>query len=90
MACVPIPDVPAPPALPGGLTIAPTFPSQSFDPELCCKILNIPLTTPPVGLPALILNPAVSTAIANAIKAVQDFIDQLPHDCPKELQRPTS
>jgi hypothetical protein len=89
MACVPIPDSPIP-TLPGGFTIAPTFPSQSFDPSLCCKVLNLPITTPPVAIPPAILNPAVSTAIATAIKAVQDYIDQLPHDCPKELQRPTS
>ncbi len=89
MACVPIPDVPLP-TLPDGITIAPTFPTFSFDPTLCCKILQLPLTIPPIAIPPFLLNTGVNTVIANAVKAVQDYIDQLPHDCPKELQRPTS
>ncbi|HEY3254604.1 MAG TPA: hypothetical protein VGJ91_11670, partial [Polyangiaceae bacterium] len=89
MACVPIPDVPLP-TLPDGITIAPTFPAESFDPSLCCKILKIPITTPPIAIPPAILNPGVNAAIATAIKGVQDYIDKLQHDCPKELQRPTS
>ena len=89
MACVPIPDVPVP-ELPAGISIAPTFPSQDFDASLCCKILNIPITVPPIPIPPLLLNPAVNTAIATAIKGIQDYLDKLQHDCPKELQRPTS
>jgi hypothetical protein len=89
MACIPIPDAPLP-TLPDGITIAPTFPSQSFNPALCCKVLDFPLTTPPVAIPPALLNPAVSAVIATTIKGVQDYVDQLPHDCPKELQRPTT
>jgi hypothetical protein len=89
MACLPIPSIPVP-ELPAPLTIAPSFPGQSFDPELCCKVLDLPLTIPPIGILATLLNPAVNTVIANAIKSVQDYLDKLPHDCPKELQRPTS
>jgi len=89
MACIPIPDVPLP-TLPGGLTIAPSIPSQSFDPALCCKLLNMPAVTPPVGIVGTLLNPAVNAAIATAIKSVQTYLDALPHDCPKERQRPTS
>lgn len=89
MSCLPIPDIPIP-TLPAPLTIAPSFPVVSFDPNLCCKVLQFPLSTPPIGIVGTLLNPAVNTVIATAIKSVQDFIDLLPHDCPKELQRPTS
>jgi len=89
MACIPIPDVPLP-TLPDGITIAPTLPSQDFDPALCCKVLNLPVSTPPIGIPPVLLNPGVNAILKNAIKGVQSYIDQLPHDCPKELQRPTS
>lgn len=88
MACTPVPDVPLP-SLPGGITIAPTFPAQSFDPNICCKILNLPLGTPPLAIPPALLNPAVNTLIANTVKGIQDYVDQLQHDCPKERQRPT-
>jgi len=89
MSCVPIPDVPLP-TLPVPLTIAPTFPTESFDPELCCKILAFPLTTPPIPLPSGVFNPALCALIANTLKTVQDYLDRIPHDCPKELQRPSS
>ena len=89
MSCTPIPDIPVP-ELPAGISITPTFPSQDFDAALCCKVLNIPITPPPLPIPPLLLNPAVNAAIAAAIKGVQEYIDKLPHDCPKELQRPTT
>ncbi len=88
MACVPIPDIPIP-TLPDGISLAPSFPSQSFDAALCCKVLDLEIKPPPIPIPPLLLNPAVNATIAATIKAVQDYIDKLPHDCPKELQRPT-
>lgn len=86
MSCLPIPDVPIP-TLPVPLTIEATLPPFDFDPELCCKILPFPLGVPPIGLGATLLNPAVNVAIASAVKSIQDYIDKLPHDCPKELSR---
>ena len=88
MACIPIPDVPVP-TLPAGISITPTLPSQDFDAALCCKVLQIEIKPPPIPIPPLLLNPAVNAVIATTIKGVQDYIDALPHDCPKELQRPT-
>lgn len=88
MACVPIPDIPVP-TLPAGISLTPTLPSFDFDENLCCKILQLELKPPPIPIPPLLLNPGVNAAIASTVKGVQDYIDRLPHDCPKELQRPT-
>ena len=83
MACQPL-RLPILPTLPGSITIAPTLPSATFDPALCCKILPFPLGTPAPPIPPLLLNPAVNAAIASVLKSVQDYVDLLPVTCPKE------
>lgn len=82
MACVPIPKVPIP-ELPLPLGIGITTPDIEFDPELCCKLLPFPIVLPPISL-GLLFNPAVNAIIAANIKIVQDYLDALPLDCPRE------
>jgi hypothetical protein len=83
MACIPLPKV-ALPTLPLPLTIAPTFPTFSFDPELCCKLPIPPVATPPVPLPAGTVNPAVVAIVTTNMAIVQKFINSLAIPCPKE------
>lgn len=83
MACVPLPKVAAP-TLPAPLSIAPSVPTLSFDPDLCCKVLPFPLATPPVPLPAGTINPAVIAIVTNAMAQIQTYLNSLSIPCPKE------
>lgn len=82
MACLNGPTLPVP-TLPGGLSIAPPIPPFSFDLALCCKLLQFAPTAPPISF-GVALNPAIQTIITQNIRIVQDFIDSLPLDCPRE------
>jgi len=82
MACIPIPSVPFP-TLPSGITLTPPIPSVEFDAELCCKIAQFEATAPPVSI-GVALNPAIAAAITAALQGVQDYLDALPLDCPRE------
>lgn len=83
MACVPLPKVEAP-TLPSPLTIHPSVPELSFDPALCCKVLPFPLATPPIPLPAGVLNPAVFVIINQAMSKVTTYLNSFEIPCPKE------
>jgi hypothetical protein len=84
MACLELP-VPVLPTLGLGLNIEPpTLPSFSGDLRLCCKILQFDIVPPPIPLPPLVFNAAVTVSLTAAIAAVQAYIDALPLDCPKE------
>ena len=83
MSCLGI-TPPAPPTLPGGLTLGAAVPSISFDPTLCCKILPFPVNTPPLPLPPLVFNPAVIAAINLAMSQLVTYFDALSVSCPLE------
>jgi hypothetical protein len=82
MACIDMPH-PALPTLPGGIGVGFTLPGVSFDPKLCCKVVQYSLVLPPVpfGIP---LNPGFIATINTTIGQVNDFFAQLAVGCPKE------
>jgi len=90
MACLPLPELPMP-TLPGGLSLDPPElpppPGGNFS-LLCCKLLQFEIPAPPISLPPLTISSAtaaaVATAIKNAMTAMQNFIDNIPLECPKE------
>lgn len=84
MACTPLPTPPAPPALPGGITITPTLPSPSFDEALCCKIPQLPVAPALPGLPPGVFNPGVAEVLETILASVSAFKDALPLSCAKE------
>lgn len=82
MGCINAPTLPEP-TLGGGLSIDVVVPPQSFDANLCCKIVH--LGTPPVHIPLGIpIPPGISAVIVAQIKLVQAFIDGLSPKCPRE------
>lgn len=83
MACIDMPH-PVIPTLPGGLSVAAAIPGASFNPQLCCKVLQFSAVLPPTpfGVP---LNPSIIAAINTFIGQLQTFFDQFPVDCPKEI-----
>ena len=84
MACAPIPELPMP-ELPGGITLAPPeTPDPGFSADLCCKILQFTVPTPPIPLPPLVVNPATSAIIKTTMAAVQAYLDAIPVKCPRE------
>jgi len=82
MACIDMPH-PALPTLPGGLSVSFTLPGASFNPQLCCKILQFSAVLPPtpLGIP---LNPGIIAAINTFIGQLQTYFDAIPVGCPKE------
>lgn len=82
MACLEV-ELPAAPTLPGGLTLEPPIPPFDFDLRVCCKLLQFSLSPAPLAL-GVALNPAIQAAILEALQQVQDFLDGLPLDCPRE------
>lgn len=84
MPCVPVPKPPLP-SIPKGLSLSAPLPSP---PQLTvkapCCILPA-LTTPPIPaiLPPLAVNPGLVTTIREALKAIEDYFDQIPLDCPR-------
>ena len=84
MACI---DLPAPtiPVLGFGLSLEPpSTPPIDFDLTLCCKIAAIHIPAFPLPLPPFTVN-ASTQAITDAVMdAIQQFLDALPLECPKE------
>ena len=82
--CLKIPTVPAP-TLPSPLGITPPdAPSPPTLPEFCCKLPPVSLPLPPIPIPAIILNPAVITALNANIEIVTNYINSLQLECPIE------
>jgi hypothetical protein len=82
MACIDMPH-PVLPTLPGGLSVGFTLPGASFDPKLCCKVLQFSAVLPPTPF-AIPLNPGTIAAINAFIGEIQTFIDAIAVPCPKE------
>ena len=87
MPCIPIPKAPLP-SLPPGLTLSvplpkPPLPSASAIQTPCC--LLPPFTPPniPVSIPIGILGPGISTALRQALAAIEAYTDALPLTCPR-------
>ena len=83
MACTPLPKVPLP-TLPGGLSLTPPQPSASFNADLCCKMLPVPLATPAAPLPPLTINPGVIAIVNQVMSQITTFLNSLTIPCPKE------
>lgn len=84
MACLEIP-IPTLPVLGLGLSIEPpALPSFSGSIDLCCKILQFNIVLPPIPLPPLVFNASTAALMSAATQAIQEFIDQIPLDCPLE------
>lgn len=82
--CIAAPTI-TPPTLGGGLSIAPpSLPSFSGSVDLCCKRLPFNIPLPPVPLPPLVMNGAVTTIFAAAFATIQTYLDALSVDCPLE------
>lgn len=83
MPCIAVPEISIP-SLPAPFSFgASQPPSVSFDPELCCKIIQFPLKLPPLPLPPGVLNPAFITAMNAAKSQVTAFIRSLSFNCPR-------
>lgn len=81
MPCVSLPAPPVP-SLPGGITVAAALPPFSGNIEACCKLVDFPVSTPPVALP-----PGTIAALAplNVIlDGVRNYFKALGVPCPKE------
>jgi hypothetical protein len=84
MACTPIPTLPMP-SLPGGITLTPPeTPDPGFSADLCCKILQFAIPTPPIPLPPGVVNAGTAAIIKTTLASVQAYLDALPVSCPRE------
>lgn len=72
------------PTLGGGLSLGAAIPSQSFNAELCCKVLSIAVVTPPLPLGSLVFNPGVMAALNTAIATFNTYHDAFVFNCPFE------
>lgn len=85
MPCTPLPALPAPPALPAGISLTPTLPAYpGGDVTLCCKILTLPAVPPPAPLPPLVWNAGVAAALETILAGVQSHLDAISFNCPRE------
>lgn len=82
--CLEAPQI-TPPVLGGGLSIEPPdLGAFAGDADLCCKRLSFNLPLPPVPLPPLAVNGAVTALFAAAAKTINSYLDALSVDCPLE------
>jgi hypothetical protein len=84
MACTPLPDPPALPELPDGISLDPPLPSGPTVPELCCKILALPPVPPLAPLPPGAMSPVLAALIETIQAGVAAYKDALPLNCPRE------
>jgi hypothetical protein len=84
LPCVSIPRPPLP-QLPAGINLSASIPKppQLTVPNACCLLPVLPITTPPIPLPPLLVNPAFIAGARAALKAAQDYFDGLPLVCPR-------
>lgn len=85
MACSPLPTPPAPPPLPGGISLEPPAPPPfPGAPDACCRIIDFPSIPAIVSFPPGTLNPGVMAGLDALMAGVQAFIDGLSFNCPRE------
>ena len=85
MACLPLPEPPALPALPPGISLTPTLPPlPGGSAELCCKLLDLPPVPPLPPLPVGALTPALAAVIESIQTGIAAYKDALPFNCAKE------
>lgn len=84
MACVPIPTPPEPPALPDGITLAPTLPAPDLSQDFCCKLIDLPDIPPLPPLPVGVVNPGLAAAIETLLDQILAHVRGLPLNCPRE------
>lgn len=84
MPCTPLPTPPAPPALPGGITLEPTLPVPDLAAELCCKTFAMPTIPALLPLPPGVFNPALAATITALLDQVLAHVRGRSLPCPKE------
>jgi hypothetical protein len=84
MPCAPIPKPPLP-SLPAGISLTPPIPQPPAltVPNACCLLPALPITTPPIPLPSIVVNPAFIAGLRAALSAAHDYFDSLPLTCPR-------
>jgi hypothetical protein len=85
MPCTPTPkpSIPDPPA---GLTLSPPdvqLPKPNV-PDPCCQLPKLPGLPSPQPFPPGFVNPGLVATLRAGLQAVEDWIDSLPLECPRQ------
>lgn len=84
MPCSPLPAPPAPPALPGGISLEPDLPTPELDEKLCCKTFTMPSLPDLVSLPPGAFNSGLAATIDELLAQIVAHCHGRPIPCAKE------